>query len=184
MLRALEDQVRAANAAALAAKSGYLPRLSFAANYQRSGPRVDPVFTDVSKNNTIFGSLDLRWDLFSGFNTSAQVSEALAARSQAELNRAQAERDLEAEVTRAHRVLVAQIESALIARSNREIAASGLSLSEERFKAGVGSTLEVRDAQLKLTQAELSLLTSRIDVEIARASLSRAMGESRPGAQQ
>ena len=63
-----------------------------------------------------------------------------------------------------------------LATANREAAALGLAIEEERFKAGAGSTLEVRDAQLKLTQAELSLLTNRIDVENARYALQRATG--------
>ena len=43
-------------------------------------------------------------------------------------------------------------------------------------RAGAGSTLEVRDAQLSLTRAELSLLENRIDVEVARYALERAAG--------
>ena len=36
--------------------------------------------------------------------------------------------------------------------------------------------MEVRDAQLKLAQAELAAVQSRIDLEIARAALERAVG--------
>ena len=64
---------------------------------------------------------------------------------------------------------------------NREAAVQSLALADERFKAGAGSTLEVRDAQLKLTQAELALLGNRVDVEIARFALMRAMGTLSPG---
>ena len=63
-----------------------------------------------------------------------------------------------------------------ITRRNVTIATDALALAEERFKAGAGSTLEVRDAQLKLTQAELQHLQNRIDVEIARAALERVLG--------
>jgi outer membrane protein len=77
--------------------------------------------------------------------------------------------------------LQSQITSAELASANRQAAADALTLAEERFNAGVSSTLEVRDAQLKLTQAELTLLENRINVEIARFGLMRAMGTLAPG---
>jgi outer membrane protein TolC len=182
VLHALTQQVEAARSAVNVARSGFLPRLSGSLSYGRAGPRFDPTFTDLTRNNAFSAGLSLSWDVFNGFGTTAEIGQAVSQRSIVELSREQAERDLEAEVTRAHKALTAQIEAAEIARANREVAVSGLTLAEERFKAGAGSTLEVRDAQLKLTQAELSLVESRIDVEIARAALERAMGAERPGA--
>ena len=77
--------------------------------------------------------------------------------------------------------LETRIEAARLAAENREAAVQSLTLAEERFKAGAGSTLEVRDAQLKLTQAELALLENRIDVEIARFALMPGHGHAEPG---
>ncbi|HXN41868.1 MAG TPA: TolC family protein, partial [Myxococcaceae bacterium] len=68
------------------------------------------------------------------------------------------------------------LEASKIAGDNRKAAADGLVLAQERFNAGLANTLEVRDAQLKLTQADLSLLQSRIDLEVAREALARTMG--------
>ena len=99
----------------------------------------------------------------------------------AQLNLEQAAREIEGEVRAAHRTLETQLEAARLAAQNAEAAAQGLKVQEERFRAGAGSTLEVRDAQLSLTRAELALLENRIDVEIARYSLLRAMGALSPG---
>ena len=63
-----------------------------------------------------------------------------------------------------------------VAAQNRKLSASGLSLAEDRFAAGAGSTLDVRDAQLKLTQAELTVISGRIDIEITRAGVERVIG--------
>jgi outer membrane protein TolC len=57
-----------------------------------------------------------------------------------------------------------------------QAATYGSTLAQDRFKAGAGSTLEVRDAQLKLAQAELTLIQNRVNVEVARANLERAIG--------
>lgn len=181
LLVALRQQVRAAELGISIAQAGYLPRISGDASYSRRGPDAGPVFTEPRLQNTFTVGVGLQWDLFNGFATSADVSGARAALRRAELDLAQTERELEAEVRRSLLSLESQIEAAKIAQQNREAAARALTLQEERFRAGAGSTFDVRDAQLSLTQAELALLESRIDVELARYSLLRAMGTLSPG---
>lgn len=181
LLRALQQQVRSAELGRDIASAAYIPRLLGQGSYSRSGPNPGPVFTEPRLQNTVRGALVLQWDLFNGFGTQAQVGRAEASRRTAELNLSQAERELEASLRTAVETLTTRIDAARLAAENREAAVQSLSLAEERFKAGAGSTLEVRDAQLKLTQAELALLENRVNVEIARFSLMRAMGTLRPG---
>jgi outer membrane protein TolC len=181
LIRALQQQVRAAQFGRDAAASAYIPRLLAQGSYSRQGPNAGPVFTEPRLQNTVSGAVVLQWDLFSGFATQAQVSQAEASIRTAELNLAQAERELDATVRAAIEALQTRIDAARLAAENREAAVQSLALAEERFKAGAGSTLEVRDAQLKLTQSELALLENRVNVEIARFALLRAMGSLSPG---
>ncbi len=181
LIVALQQQVRAAELGRDVANSAYFPRLFGQGSYSRQGPQAGPVFTEPRLQNTLSGALVLQWDLFNGFVTDAQVSKARAAIRTAELNLEQAERELEASVRAALGSLETQIAAAQLAAANREAAVQSLTLAEERFKAGAGSTLEVRDAQLKLTQAELALLENQVNVEIARFGLKRAMGTLSPG---
>lgn len=184
LLRALARTVDASGHAVAAARAGFIPTVSGFAQYRRGGPSVDPVFTDPTRNNALAFGVEGRWDFFSGFATVAQIDDATHARSQARLNLEQAQREIEGDVVRTVRALESQIEAAEIAQQNLATAQQALSLAEERFKAGAGSTLEVRDAQLNLTVAELSLLENRIDVEITRSALRRAMGQPGPGVSQ
>jgi outer membrane protein TolC len=181
LVQTLRQQVRVAQLGRDIANAAYIPRLVAQGSYRRSADKAGPVFTEPELQNTVSGSVSLQWDIFNGFATSAQVSRASASLRTAELNLAQVERELEAEVRRALEGLNTQIASARLAAENREAAAKSLALAEERFKAGAGSTLEVRDAQLKLTQAELVLLENRVNVEIARFVVMRAMGVLSPG---
>jgi outer membrane protein len=181
LLRALHQQVRVAELSGEIAGSGYYPTLGANGSYSRGGSQAGPVFTEPRLQNTVSGNVVLQWQLFSGLSTSAQVSKARASQRTAELNLAQAERELEASLRAAVELLATRIDAARLSAENREAAAQSLALAEERFKAGAGSTLEVRDAQLNLTQAELTLLGNRVDVEIARYSLMRAMGTLSPG---
>ncbi|MFZ5469984.1 MAG: TolC family protein [Myxococcota bacterium] len=176
LLKVVARQLEAARRAVEIASAGYFPRLSVFGTYGRRSPSPEPFFSYPDRQNSVSGGLNLSWELFSGFSTSAQTRSAEHARSSATLSAEQAERELEGEVRRALETLRAQAAIADIALKNRTLAVSGLSLAEERFQAGASSTLEVRDAQLKLAQAELSALESRIDVEIARAALHRVTG--------
>jgi outer membrane protein TolC len=181
LIRALQQQVRAAQLGRDVQSSAYFPRLLAQGSYSRQGPNADQVFTEPSRQNAVSGAVVLQWDLFSGFATDASVARAEASIRTAELNLAQAERELDATVRAAVETLQTRIDAARLATENREAAVQSLALAEERFKAGAGSTLEVRDAQLKLTQAELALLENRVNVEIARFALLRAVGSLSPG---
>jgi len=176
LVRTLNAQVRAAEEGIAVARAGYLPRVSLSAGYERSGSTPSPFFTDLTKQNSVSASVNFNWNLFSGFATEAQVQDARLQREKARLQLEQSERELEGEVRKALSTLSSQIQAAEVADKNRALSREGLLLAEERFNAGAATTLEVRDAQLKVTNAELSFLESRIDVEIARAALERSMG--------
>ncbi|AKJ04516.1 outer membrane protein TolC [Archangium gephyra] len=181
LLVALRKRLRAAELQESIANAGYLPRVSLQGSYSRNGPNADIVFGNPRLQNSVSGGVTVSWDLFNGFTTQAQARRAQYQSRVAELNLQQSERELEGTVRQSHVALAAQITSAELAEANRKAAADALVLAEERFNAGVSSTLEVRDAQLKLTQAELTLLENRINVEIARFTLMRAMGTLAPG---
>ncbi|WPB81637.1 TolC family protein [Archangium violaceum] len=181
LLVALRQRLRAAELQRSIATAGYLPRFSLDAAYQRQGQDPEIFFGQPSRQNVVRGGVSISWDVFNGFTTQAQTRRAEYQTRAAELNMQQSEREMEGTVRQSHVALEAQIVSAELAEANRKAAADALVLAEERFNAGVSSTLEVRDAQLKLTQAELTLLENRINVEIARFTLMRAMGTLAPG---
>ncbi|MBX5480429.1 MAG: TolC family protein [Myxococcaceae bacterium] len=176
LLGALEAQVRAAEHGVDVARGDNLPAVYAGVTVGRQGPSADPFFTDPSRQNYVQGGLNVRWDLFNGFRTSSEVQRAQIARRRATVEMDQQCRELEAEVRTAAVNLATRVEAAAIARANVAVASEGLALAQARYAQGLGSTLDVRDAQLKLTQAELTLVENRIDVEIARAALDRAMG--------
>jgi outer membrane protein len=181
LLTVLRERLHAAEAAEQVAQSGFIPRLQLNGFYSRSGPSAEAVFTNPRLQNTVGGAVSLQWNIFDGLSTPAESERAAQQRRIADLNLQQTVRELEGEVRRTHQLLVAQLAATSLAANNRQSAAEGLRLAEERFTAGLGSTLEVRDAQLKLTQAELTLLENRVEVEVARFALMRAMGTLRPG---
>jgi len=182
LLKALTKQIRAAEAGTAVAKGAFYPRIFGQGTYLRAGSSLDPVFTDIRLQNQWSLSLGLRWELFTGFSTVAAAAQSGYNEVSAKLNFEDAQRQIQGDLRRNLRNVEVQIEAATIADVNRKAAADGLVLAQERFTAGLANTLEVRDAQLKLTQAELSLLQTRIDLEVARESFWRTVGGRAVGA--
>jgi outer membrane protein len=175
-------QVKAAKSFETSQAAGWAPRVNFQLQWLRSGPEADTVFTDFGKQSSLTGTIALSWDLFNGFQTDAQTKQARAQLAQAKLNLAQNERDIEGQVKVALDSLGAQLKALEVAQQNRVTASQNLDYAQERFKAGASSTLEVRDAQLKLAQAYQTLIQTRSDAEVARAGLEKAMGTLGNGA--
>ncbi len=184
LLKALTKQIGAAQAATRVANGAFWPRIFGQATYLRSGSSLDPVFTDIRLQNQWTLALGLRWELFTGFSTVAASAQAGYSEVTAKLNYEDAQRQIQGDLRRNLRNVEVQTEAAKIATVNRSAASDGLVLAQERFTAGLANTLEVRDAELKLTQAELSLLQTGIDLEVAREALWRTVGGREVGAAQ
>ncbi len=176
------EQVKAAKSFETSQAAGWAPRINFQLQWLRSGPEADTVYTEFGKQSAVSGAITLNWDLFNGFQTDAQTKQARAQLAQAKLNLAQNERDVEGQVKVALDSLGAQLKALEVAQQNRVTATQNLDYAQERFKAGASSTLEVRDAQLKLAQAYQTLIQTRSDAEVARAGLEKAMGTLGNGA--
>jgi outer membrane protein TolC len=169
-------QVRASGANVTTQAAGWAPRLNLQLAYTRASDQAERVYSHFDKYGALTGTLVLNWDLFSGFQTDALTKQAKAQESQARLNLAQSERDVEGQVKVALDSLRVQLRALEEARRNRDAATQNLDYAQERFKAGASSTLDVRDAQIKLQQAYQTLIQTRADVEVARAALDKATG--------
>ena len=67
-------------------------------------------------------------------------------------------------------------ESVPIAELNVTKAKENLDLAKGRYNEGIGDIIELKDAEVSYTDAELSLLTARYDYASAVADLKQAMG--------
>jgi outer membrane protein len=178
LFRSLQAQKQAAEAQIAVSGANFFPRVSVRADYQRNAPSADPFFTDFSKQNVLSLGANLSWDLFNGF-----ADDALVKRAKVDLTAfvAQAQQtliDLRAEIARNASALESGTEILRLGEANVQLAKEQVSFEEERFKAGAGSSIEVRNALLKLTQAQLQVLQSQAEVAISLASINRAIGNT------
>lgn len=176
LLKAFRARVKVADKSVSIARAGYLPQLGATATYNRNAPTTERFFGDPYQQSTVGANVVLSWNLFSGLLTSAAVRDAKLFREKGEVNLIQYEKELSGEVFQSLILLQAQIAATQVADLNRQQAREGLRAANDLYNAGVLSTLELRDAQVKVTNAELTWIQSRIDVEVARATLERSMG--------
>ena len=67
-----------------------------------------------------------------------------------------------------------------LARTGLRSAASAVKLARKKIEAGRGTLLELRDAELRFTQAQVSAVNARLDVEIGQEELRHALGGINP----
>jgi outer membrane protein TolC len=162
-----------------AARADYWPFVAATGSYQRQSDELGGsggVYGDLSRQYSATAQVVVSWNLFDGRRTSASVDRARAGALRARADAARTGDAAAAEVADARAAVVALARQIAIARDNLEAATQGLSLARERLDAGLATQLELRDASLKLTQAELSLVETRIDHAVAVADLNRATG--------
>ena len=71
---------------------------------------------------------------------------------------------------------VAAVNSISSAKKAVESADENYRISREKYKSGIGSNLEMIDAQTALTEAKTNLYQAQFDYQIAKARVNRALG--------
>jgi outer membrane protein len=121
-------------------------------------------------------NLTLNWTLFDGGGLIARYREAKANFDAARARVKQAELDISREVETAIISVDEAQERIQAAQKAVESAAENFRLAQGRFDAGVGTILELTDAQLELTRAQNLEAQALADYKIALARLERSVG--------
>jgi outer membrane protein len=168
-LKMLQDEALAAGARIEQYQSDYLPTLDAAAGYNLRGQ------DSVSASN-FYAGVVVTWPLFNGFLTEHQVAES---RLRQDAVRHMIE-DLRQKVVFQvqHSYLDAQASVDRIHHAEQTAEASGveLDLASKRYQNGLGSILELTDAQRRYTEDSAALVRAQADSAIARAALDRDTG--------
>ena len=120
--------------------------------------------------------LSLNWPLFDGGNRIARYREAKANLDAAHARVKATELDVSREVEQAQSNVIESQERIQAAQVAVTSAQENFRLAQGRFDAGVGTILELTDAQLALTLAQNTEAQALADYRIALARLDRATG--------
>jgi len=130
----------------------------------------------TGKNFNWNAALNLSWSIFDGFTRNGDYSERRALAYQADLDLQSALRRVELEVRDALVTLDNERAALKQATVAQEVAKRNAGETAELYRQGLSSALQVADANVRLFEAEVQLVSSRYGVAIAYMNLEAALG--------
>ena len=168
-LKALDLHKRSLDEALKVAKAGHYPHLDGAAFYRWIGEE-HPLDREWQVGASV------TFPLFTGLRTRYEVLEARANRKAEEASEDALKQTIVSEAQRAWLNLHEAQERIDTARLVVRQADENFAIARGRYRAGVGSPIEVTDAQVSYADAHNMLTSALYDYQIAVAALERVMG--------
>jgi outer membrane protein TolC len=173
--QAAVSEVRAAQFARKAALAGYLPSLSFDADYGTGGSHP----SNATEVFDVRGTLSI--PIFQGGSVRGDVLQADARLEQGRERLDNLRAQVDADVRTALLTLQSSAEQVKVALSNIDLADQTLAQSRDRFGAGVTDTVEVVQSQEAVASAHEQYISSLYSYNYAKISLVRALGIAEGG---
>jgi len=148
------------------------PNLDFLANYQYT----NPFYYREEWGKTWNAILSLNFPLFNGLSDLGRIKQAKARLEQVRILKSEVEERIKLEVRKAFFDMEEAEERIEAQKENVELAGKNLGIAQERHRQGLMSEIEVRDAQLSLTQAETDYFQALYDYNLASSFLDKAIG--------
>lgn len=174
--------VETAKAQVQVARAGYLPTVNASVSRNWAGDTpfsADYGYNDPSglySSNTWGAGVSISWNIWDNNITQAKVKEAEADVLSAEVAADQARQTGDLEVRTAYLNLKAAEKSISTNEVAVEQAKEDYKIAQARYEAGVGTNLDVMDAQEKLTTAQTNYYTALYNYNSSKSELDRAMG--------
>lgn len=168
-LQAAEAQVKAAEASADAARAAGKPSISLTASTDQNNSG------GISSHGSSLG-VNVSLPLFSGYAPTYRVR---AAEAQLDAKQAQVERirsQVALDVWTAYQNLITATQTLRTSADLLNSAEQSERMASGRYKAGVGTMLDVLNAQSALAAAHQQRIQSTLDWNISRATLAQSMG--------
>jgi outer membrane protein len=122
-------------------------------------------------------SLNASVPIFEGLTNKYSVQQAKANLRATQSNAEVLRQDINKQVEQSYSNVRAATEKIRATEKGKEAAKENWDLAQGRYKAGVGSIIEVTDAQVKFFNAQLLFIRSVYDLKVAEAQLDKAVGK-------
>jgi len=178
-LRVLEKQTQLKEREIKAIKSRFLPTLSASYNLNWSAAQAgSPVFfgTDETRARSQTVGLTLSLPIFEGFERSANLNIAQIEKKDLMEQKEAALRSARNEIQSARESLDQAIETAPARQRALELAQRGYERAKARLENGLGSQLDVTNAELQLREAEANYAQMVYNYLAAKAQYDKAVG--------
>jgi outer membrane protein TolC len=178
-LKSFAAQRRASDQLMATARRGHLPDVNFNASYGRRNSSQNGNTFPLTPTWQVQVSLII--PIFDGFRTTNRVEETLHNYYNVKAQDEDRRQQIALEVEQSYLRVVESQERIKATDSAARAAKENLDLARGRYEVGVGSIIEVTDAETLYTDAQTTHIRTVYDYKIADAQLARAMGDDRVG---
>lgn len=178
-LRVLEQRNELKNQEIKAIKSRFLPTLSSSYNldYQAQEPGTPNFFgNDQNRVRTQSIMVTLNVPIFDGFQRTTELQIAQIEKKDLELQKSYAVRAAQNQIESTRESLNQAIETAPARQKALDQAREGYERARKRLEIGLGSQIEVTEAEFQLRQAELNYARTVFNYLSAKARYDQAIG--------
>jgi len=155
------------------ARSENKPNLVFAGNYEYSNPYNFEKLWDKSWNVAV----SLNFTFFNGLSNRGRINQAEARMEQIICSRRMLENNIKLEVEKAFLKRENALRRVDAQKENVGAAKQNLEIVQARYAQGLVSDIELRDAELALSNSQMEYSTAFFDLNTAQAELDRASGK-------
>jgi len=189
-LKSFDAQRKASDQLIAVARRSHLPDLIFDTSYGRrhvSDQTIDNGNNGNKHVNTFplqptwSVQLSLNIPIFDGFRTTNRVEETLHNYYNVKAQEEDRRQQIALEVEQSYLRVVETQERIRATDSAARAAKENLDLAQGRYQVGVGSIIEITDAETLYTDAQTTYIRTIYEYKIADAQLARAMGDTRVG---
>jgi outer membrane protein len=161
----------------------YMPKITFNANYQRSG--ASNSLSNVYDSRNWFSSsllgVNMQIPIFDGFLKSSRIQRNRIQQDQLENQLLFLDDNISLEIYQARTNLKNDLNILEVQRENMALAQEVYDISKIKYNEGVGSNLEVVDADAALIESEINYLGALYDGLISKVDLEKALGVLKEG---
>lgn len=162
--------------------SQYIPRIDFVGNTRRSGAgnELDRVFNKSNWFGSSLVGVSMSIPIFDGFGKAARIQKNRVQINQLENQRTFLKESFKNELYAAKANLRNDLSLLEVQEANLKLANEVYQIARIKYKEGVGSNLEVVEADAALIQAEINYLGAIYDGLISKVNLEKALGLLKP----
>ena len=159
-------------------RSGYLPTVSASASYGYNSGRNNfgEIFSKKWFNSAAIG-LNVQIPIFDGFTKKYQIQQAQFTLDKLNQSRELLSQSIDLQLQQANITLTNSLQTLGTQQRNVDLAEEVVRVSKIKYQEGVGSNIEVINAESSLKESQTNYFAALYDVLIAKVDLSKARGE-------
>ncbi len=158
-------------------RASRLPVINLNSNFTNSVFNSDAGFLIQNERQGLNYGGNIAFNLFSGLTLNRRIQSAKVNKRIQDYSLDQYEIQLKSDIQRAYNIYTKNLQLLKIEEVNYQVAKENSEIALERFRLGIASYLEFRDAQVNLLTAENRLITAVFNIKEQEIELMRLSGK-------